>query len=77
MFFKKLEEIPEENKALYAKIDELNAAVRLVIEVWLIFSVSAAIITLNLNQGWKVTYDDRTNHFETLKVSELLYTRTQ
>ena len=37
MFFKKLKEIPEENKALHAKIDELNAAVRLIIEVWLIF----------------------------------------
>ena len=35
LFFKKLKEIPEENKALYAKIDELNAAVRLIIEVWL------------------------------------------
>ena len=34
LFFKKLKEIPEENKVLYAKIDELNAAVRLIIEVW-------------------------------------------
>ena len=34
---KKLKEIPEENKALYAKIDELTSAVRLIIEVRLIF----------------------------------------
>ena len=31
--FKKLKEIPEENKTLHAKIDELNAAVRLNIGV--------------------------------------------
>ena len=37
LFFKKLKKIPEENKVLYAKIDELNAAVRLIIEVWLGF----------------------------------------
>ena len=37
LFFKKLKEIPEENKVLYAKIDELNAAVRLIIEVWIGF----------------------------------------
>ena len=41
--FKKLKEIPEENKTLHAKIDELNAAVRLIIGVWLIFN------------DWKIT----------------------